>query len=153
MQSTIASALPSAASARISPPAFVLCAICHRLSARHAVTFVSPTSCDAVTAASRSSAGHLANVRSIAALDSASTWSAQGRTDWGTLGSFRSSVTRYAHRHAGPKRLVDRRELASELASCSAGSGRYLCVPCLTEQALGVPVRGSRVCVRAVCAR
>lgn len=63
-------------------------------------------------------------------------------------------VTRYARRHAGPKRQVDRRELASELASCSAGSGRCgrsFCVPCLTEQALGV--RGSKRCVRAVCAR
>ena len=62
--SYIASAPPSTASAHIFPPPCVLCAICHRLSAHHAATFVSPTSCDAVNAASRSSAGHLANVRS-----------------------------------------------------------------------------------------
>ena len=81
---------PAAASACSSPAWFCTRALGLRLSTSCAAT-VHPRCCAADTAASQPPAGHCVNARSTVAPEFACTC-AQGRTNWGTSSSCRSSA-------------------------------------------------------------
>ena len=81
---------PAAASACSSPAWFCTRALGLRLSTSCAAT-VHPRCCAADTAASQPPAGHCVNARSTVAPEFARTC-AQGRTNWGTSSSCRSSA-------------------------------------------------------------